>query len=50
MKILAYNSENFWQQLEEHLSLRDEETSSKIDTDVKSIIGLLWLKRTKSDN
>ncbi len=38
MKILAYNSENFWKQLEEHLSLREEETSSKIDSNVKSII------------
>jgi len=38
MKILAYTADNFWRQLEAHLSLREEETSSKIDDDVKSII------------
>ena len=38
MKILTYTADNFWRQLEEHLSLREEETSSKIDDDVKSII------------
>ncbi len=38
MKILTYNSDNFWDQLEGHLSLREEDTSSKIEADVKSII------------
>ena len=38
MKILTYQSNDFWRQLEEHLSMRDEETSSKIEADVKSII------------
>ena len=38
MKILTYQSDDFWRQLEEHLFIRDEETSSKIEADVKSII------------
>ena len=38
MKILTYQSNDFWRQLEEHLFIRDEETSSKIEADVKSII------------
>ena len=38
MKLLNYNSNNFWKSLDEHLSLREEETSFKIDVAVKSII------------
>ena len=38
MKILTYQSNDFWRQLEEHLFIRDQETSSKIEADVKSII------------
>ncbi len=38
MKILDYSSINFWNELDNHLSLREVETSSKIDADVKSII------------
>ena len=38
MKLLNYNSDNFWELLDEHLSLRQVETSSKIEDDVKLII------------
>ena len=38
MKLLNYSSDNFWELLDEHLSLRQLETSSKIEEDVKSII------------
>ena len=38
MKILNYSSGDFWNKLDNHLSLREVETSSKIDADVKSII------------
>ena len=38
MKILNYSSDNFWTLLDNHLSLREVETSSKIEDDVKSII------------
>ena len=38
MKVLNYSSDNFWNELDNHLSLREAETSSKIDADVKSII------------
>jgi len=38
MKLLNYTSDNFWKLLEEHLSLRQIETSSKIDDNVKLII------------
>ena len=38
MKFINYNSENFWELLDEHLSLRHLETSSKIEADVRSII------------
>ena len=38
MKVLNYSSINFWNELDNHLSLRDEETNSKIEADVKSII------------
>ena len=38
MKFINYNSENFWELLDEHLSLRHLETSSKIEADVSSII------------
>ncbi len=38
MKVLNYISENFWEKLDHHLSLRDSETSSKIDNEVKTII------------
>jgi len=38
MKIINYSSGNFWSELDNHLSLREIETSSKIETDVKSII------------
>ena len=35
MKLLNYTSENFWQLLDQHLSLRQVETSSKIEDAVK---------------
>ena len=38
MKLLNYDSDNFWVSLDKHLSLREEETNSKIDVVVKSII------------
>ena len=38
MKLLNYTSDNFWELLDEHLSLRQIETSSKIEDDVKLII------------
>ena len=38
MKLLNFNSNNFWKSLDKHLSLREEETNFKIDADVKSII------------
>ncbi|MDC1185224.1 histidinol dehydrogenase [Alphaproteobacteria bacterium] len=38
MKLLNYSSDNFWELLDEHLSLRQLETSSNIEDDVKSII------------
>ena len=38
MKVLNYNTDNFWQLLDDHLSLRELKTSSKIDDEVKSII------------
>ena len=38
MKILTYQSDDFWKQLEAHLFIRDKETSSKIEADVKAII------------
>ncbi len=38
MKVLNYSSGDFWNKLDNHLSLREVETSSKIDADVKSII------------
>ena len=38
MKVLNYSSDNFWALLDNHLSLREVETSSKINDDVKSII------------
>jgi len=38
MKVLNYSSKDFWNELDNHLSLREIETSSKIETDVKSII------------
>jgi len=38
MKLLNYTSDNFWKLLDEHLSLRQLETTSKIDEKVKSII------------
>ena len=38
MKVLNYSSRDFWNELDNHLSLREIETSSKIETDVKSII------------
>ena len=38
MKFLNYNSNNFWEHLDLHLSLREEEANSKIDIDVKLII------------
>ena len=38
MKLLNYDSDNFWVSLDKHLSLREEETNSKIDVLVKSII------------
>ena len=38
MKVIEYTSENFWELLDEHLSLRQIETNLKIDEVVKSII------------
>ena len=38
MKQLNYTSDNFWELLDQHLSLRQMETSLKIDEKVKSII------------
>ncbi len=38
MKLLDYTSDKFWELLHEHLSLRDVETSSNIENDVKSIL------------
>ena len=38
MKILNYTSDNFWESLDTHLSIRDMEINTKIDHDVKSII------------
>ncbi len=38
MKVLNYSSRDFWNKLDNHLSLREIETSSKIENDVKSII------------
>ena len=38
MKVLNYSSINFWNELDNHLSLREIETSSRIEADVKSII------------
>jgi histidinol dehydrogenase len=38
MKLIEYTSENFWELLDEHLSLRQIETNVKIDEVVKSIL------------
>tara|TARA_Y100001970_G_scaffold284705_1_gene402633 strand:+ start:1545 stop:2831 length:1287 start_codon:yes stop_codon:yes gene_type:complete len=38
MKILAYSNDNFWSNLDKHISSREEEVSSKIEADVKLII------------
>ena len=38
MKLIEYSSENFWELLEKHLSLRQIETNVKIDEVVKSIL------------
>jgi len=38
MKIINYSLGDFWKELDDHLSLREVETNSKIDNDVKSII------------
>ncbi len=38
MKFINYKSKNFWELLDEHLSLRHVETSSKIEADVRLII------------
>jgi len=38
MKVLNYSSNYFWNELDNHLSLREVETNSKIDANVKSII------------
>jgi len=38
MKVIEYTTVNFWELLDEHLSMRQVETSSKIEDDVKSII------------
>ena len=38
MKVLNYRAKNFWKELDKHLSSRELEASSKIDTVVKSII------------
>ena len=38
MKVISFNSENFWIYLDKHLSLREVDTSYKIDDEVKLII------------
>ena len=38
MKLLNFDSDNFWVSLDKHLSLREEDTNSKIDVVVQSII------------
>ena len=38
MKFINYKSENFWELLDEHLSLRYLVTSSKLEADVRLII------------
>ena len=38
MKLLNYSSDNFWELLDKHLSLRQIETNAKIDEVVKSIL------------
>ena len=38
MKFINYKSKNFWELLDEHLSLRHVDTSSKIEADVRLII------------
>ena len=38
MKVIKYSSENFWELLDKHLSLRQIETNVKIDEVVKSIL------------
>ena len=38
MKVIEYSSENFWELLDEHLSLRQIDTNEKIDELVKSIL------------
>ena len=38
MKVIEFTSENFWDLLDEHLSLRKIETNIKIDEVVKSIL------------
>ena len=38
MKVIEYSSENFWELLDKHLSLRQIETNVKIDEVVKSIL------------
>ena len=38
MKVIEYSSENFWELLDEHISLRQIETDVKIDQIVKSIL------------
>ena len=38
MKVIEYSSVNFWELLDDHLSLRQIETDVKIDQIVKSIL------------
>ena len=38
MKVIEYTSENFWELLDEQLSLRQIETNVKIDEVVKTIL------------
>ena len=38
MKVIEYSSENFWELLDEHISLRQIETDVKIDQIVRSIL------------
>ena len=49
MKLIEYTSENFWDLLDEHLSLRQIETNVKIDEVVKSIldVGAVISKESK---
>ena len=38
MKVIEYSSDNFWELLDEHISLRQIDANEKIDELVKSIL------------